>query len=54
MVLAGLALAHYVHPYWVALPAIVGLNLVQSGVTGFCPLALFLRKAGVREGDCCS
>mgnify|MGYP003383667965 CR=1 FL=1 len=54
MVLAGIALAHYVHAYWIALPILVGLNLAQSGITSFCPLAFFLKKAGVREGDCCS
>ncbi len=41
MVLLGLALSHYVHPYWIALPAFVGLNLAQSGLTRFCPLAFF-------------
>ena len=54
MVLLGLALSHYVHPYWVVLPAFVGLNLAQSGITRFCPLALFLKKAGVKEDNCCS
>lgn len=54
MVLLGLLLAHFVHPYWVALPAFVGLNLAQSALTNFCPLASMLRKAGVREADRCS
>ena len=54
MVLAGLALAHYVHPYWIALTAFVGLNLAQSGLTQFCPLAFFLKKAGVKDERCCS
>lgn len=54
MVLLGLALAHYVHPYWVALTALVGINLAQSGLTDFCLLAFFLKKAGVKERDCCS
>lgn len=54
MVLLGLTLAHYVHPYWVLLPAFVGLNLAQSGLTNFCPLAFILKKSGVKEGDCCS
>jgi len=49
MVLAGLAMAHYVHAYWLALPAFVGLNLAQSGVTGWCPLASMLKKAGVPQ-----
>jgi len=54
MVFAGVAFGHYVHPYWLALPAFVGLNLAQSGITGFCPLALVLAKAGVPQGGCCS
>lgn len=54
MVLLGLGLAHYVHPYWLFLPAFVGLNLAQSGLTNFCPLAFMLKKAGVPEGNCCS
>jgi hypothetical protein len=54
MVLLGLGLAHYLDPAWLLLPAFVGLNLAQSGLTNFCPLAFMLKKAGVREGDCCS
>jgi hypothetical protein len=54
MVLLGLGLAHYLHEYWLLLPAFVGLNLAQSGLTNFCPLAFMLKKAGVPEGNCCS
>jgi len=53
MVLLSLALAHYHHPNWVWLTAFVGLNLAQSGLTRFCPLAFMLKKAGVPEGDTC-
>jgi hypothetical protein len=51
MVLAGIALSHYVHAYWLALPIFVGLNLAQSGITRFCPLASILKKAGVPETE---
>jgi len=54
MVLIGLGLAHFIHENWLLLPAFVGLNLAQSGLTNFCPLALILKKAGVREGACCT
>lgn len=55
MVLLSIALAHFSqNPAWLWLTAFVGANLAQSGVTGFCPLATILRKAGVREGSCCS
>lgn len=54
MVLAGTLLAHFNDPYWLALPAFVGVNLAQSGITNFCPLAFFLKKLGVKEGACCT
>jgi hypothetical protein len=50
MVLASLLLGHFVSPNWYWLTAFVGANLLQSAFTGFCPLALVLRKAGVRSG----
>ena len=53
MVLISIALAHYVHPYWIGLAAFVGLNLAQSGITNFCPLSSILKKSGVKEGNCC-
>ena len=50
MILVSLLLAHYHSPYWLWFTAFVGANLLQSAFTGFCPLALMLRKAGVRSG----
>lgn len=50
MVLFSLALAHFVSPWWLLLTAFVGLNLLQSAFTGFCPAAMILRKAGVQPG----
>lgn len=50
MVLASLALAHFVNPLWLLLAAFVGLNMLQASFTGFCPLASVLRKLGVRPG----
>jgi hypothetical protein len=47
-VLATLALGHYVNPYWYLFTAFVGLNLLQSGLTDWCPMMFFLRKLGVR------
>ncbi|MBS0194899.1 MAG: DUF2892 domain-containing protein [Proteobacteria bacterium] len=47
MILASLALAHYVSPYWLLLTAFVGFNLIQSSFTGFCPAAMVMRKLGV-------
>ena len=44
--LLGVALAHFVSPWWLLLCAFVGLNLIQSVFTGFCPPSLLLRKLG--------
>jgi Protein of unknown function (DUF2892) len=50
VVLASLGLGLYVSPNWFWLTAFVGANLLQSSVTGFCPLALILKKAGIKPG----
>ncbi|MCS6947472.1 MAG: DUF2892 domain-containing protein [Steroidobacteraceae bacterium] len=50
MVLLGVALSYWVSPYWLLLPAFVGLNLLQASFSGFCPLAKLLRKLGVAPG----
>ena len=49
MVLLGLLLAYVVSPYWLWLTAFVGFNLLQSSFTGFCPLAVILRKTGMKS-----
>ena len=50
VVLLSLALAVWVHPNWLWLTAFVGLNLLQSAFTKWCPAISLLRKFGVREG----
>ena len=50
MILVSLALGHFVHPNWYWLTAFVGANLFQASFTGFCPLAVILRKIGLRPG----
>jgi hypothetical protein len=47
MVLISVALTQLVSPWWWLLTAFVGLNLLQSALTGFCPAAMILRKLGV-------
>ena len=37
-------------PYWLYFTAFVGANLLQSSLTGFCPLAVILKKIGVKSG----
>ena len=50
MTLLSLALGYFVSPYWLLLAAFFGLNLFQAAFTGICPLALILKKFGVRPG----
>ncbi len=38
------------HHYWLYFTAFVGLNLLQSAFTGFCPLATILKKMGKQSG----
>jgi len=44
----------FVSKWALAFTAFVGLNLFQFGFTNFCPLAVILKKLGVREGVSCS
>jgi hypothetical protein len=50
MVLVSLLLGIKVNPNWFWLTAFVGANLFQASFTGFCPLAMILRKLGVQPG----
>lgn len=47
-VLLSLALGWWVHPGFYLFTAFVGLNLLQSGFTGWCPMMTILRKAGLK------
>jgi len=49
LILLSLALGHFVSPWFFLFTAFVGLNLAQSGLTGWCPMMTFLRKAGIKE-----
>jgi hypothetical protein len=51
MVLVSVALTQLVSPWWWLLTAFVGLNLLQSAFTGFCPAAMVLRRLGVGRGQ---
>jgi hypothetical protein len=50
MVIASVVLAHFVSPWWLLLALFVGANMLQASFTGFCPLAIILRKLGVKPG----
>lgn len=50
LILVGLSLGYWVNQYWLLLSAFVGLNLLQASFTRFCPLAIVLKKVGVKSG----
>lgn len=37
--------------YWLIFTGFVGINLFQAAFTGFCPLAIALKKMGVKSGS---
>ena len=45
-ILLSLLLGWFVHPAWLLLTAFVGLNLLQSSITSFCPLERVLGRFG--------
>lgn len=47
MILISIALTQFVSPLWWLFTAFIGLNLLQSSFTGFCPAAMIMRKLGV-------
>lgn len=51
MILASLALAYFVSPYWLGLTVVIGGVMLQSGFTGFCPIALVFKRLGVKPGS---
>lgn len=51
MVLLSLALTYFVHPAWMLLTVFVGLNLLQSAFTGFCPAAMLFKRLGIKPGN---
>ena len=55
MILVSLALGVpasplFVSQYWLLFTAFVGLNLLQSGFTKWCPLEIIVRKLGLSSG----
>ncbi len=52
-VLVSVGLGYFHHPYWLFFTAFVGLNLLQSAFTRWCPLEDILAKAGIAKESCC-
>jgi hypothetical protein len=52
MVLLSLALTYYVSHYWMWLTVFIGLNLLQSAFTNWCPAMSILRALGLKDVSC--
>ena len=50
-ILISLILSQLFSPYWLLFTAFVGVNLLQSAFTGFCPLAKILKAMGAEPGQ---
>lgn len=48
-VLVSLLLGHYHSYYWFLFTGFVGLNLIQSAFTNWCPMMTFLRRLGIKS-----
>ncbi|WP_321494342.1 DUF2892 domain-containing protein [uncultured Desulfobacter sp.] len=44
VILITLFLGWLVSPYWYLFTGFVGINLIQSAFTGFCPMEIILEK----------
>jgi hypothetical protein len=53
VILVSLALAHYLSHYWLWLTAFVGLNLLQSAFTNWCPAMSIFRVMGLKDSSNC-
>ena len=51
VVLGSLLLGYLVSPNWLWLTAFVGANLLQASFTGFGPLAIVLKRLGIKPGQ---
>lgn len=51
MILVSLGLSQVHSVYWLWFTAFVGANMFQAAFTGFCPLALILKKIGIKPGN---
>lgn len=51
MILISVALTHFVSPWFVLFTVFIGLNLLQSALSGVCPAAIVFKKLGLSSGS---
>ena len=54
VILLSLALAYWFSHYWLLLTTFVGLNLLQSAFTNWCPAMAIFRAMGMKDASCSS
>ena len=50
MILLSVLLTVFVHPLWAWFTVFIGVNMLQSAFTGFCPAAMIFKAFGIKEG----
>lgn len=50
MTLLSVVLTLTVSPLFVWFTAFIGVNMLQSAFTGFCPAAMIFKKIGIKPG----
>lgn len=50
MILISVLLTSFVSPYFLWFTVFIGVNLIQSAFSGFCPAAMVMKKLGLRPG----
>jgi len=50
MVLVSVLLTAFVSPLFIWFTVFIGVNLIQSSFTGFCPAAMVFRRLGIKAG----
>jgi len=50
MVLLSVLLTAFVSPLFIWFTVFIGLNLIQSSFTGFCPAAMAFKAMGIKSG----
>jgi len=51
MILVSVALTVFVSPWWLLFTTFIGVNLIQSAFTGFCPPSILLHRLGWVDDD---
>jgi hypothetical protein len=51
MTLLSMALTWLVSPWFMLFTVFIGLNMIQSAFSGFCPAAMVFKALGLRSGE---